>query len=229
MTTFDEVAEVYDAWYATPVGRLTDQLEKEAVFGLAPAGPGRALDLSCGTGNYALELDQRGWRVVGIDRSMPMLRVAARKARGRPKAAVFVQADAAALPLRAGCLDLVTLVLGLEFAADPMAVLREARRVLGERGILVVAVLSAGGLWTRWRRLKRRFVASVWRGARFFTARELEAALRACGLVPGAERRAVHYLPWPPAAGLLREWERLARGWLPGLASVVVVRGEPTG
>jgi ubiquinone/menaquinone biosynthesis C-methylase UbiE len=223
VTGFDETAESYDAWYASRVGHLTDHLEKAAVFALVPEHVGRAADLSCGTGNYALELARRGWQVVGIDRSMPMLRVAARKARSVSRVSALVQADAAALPVRDGSLDLVTLILGLEFMADPSTALREVRRVLRPGGCVVVAVLSAGGLWTRWRRLKRWTVASVWREARFLTEDGLDAMLRERGFVPRARRRAVAYLPWPVGSRLLRVWERTAQRCCPGLASFVVI------
>src|SRR6266498_3666978 len=38
------------------------------------------LDLGCGTGNHSLLLDQRGYEVVGVDRSASMLDHARRKA-----------------------------------------------------------------------------------------------------------------------------------------------------
>ncbi len=67
---FDSIASGYDAWHATPLGRLVDRLEKEAVLGLVGArAEGVALALSCGTGNDALALAARargfeahGWR-----------------------------------------------------------------------------------------------------------------------------------------------------------------------
>jgi trans-aconitate methyltransferase len=52
----------------------------EILDGLAPAGPRRVLDLGCGTGDVALGLVGRAARIVGVDRSAAMLRVA----RGRP-------------------------------------------------------------------------------------------------------------------------------------------------
>jgi ubiquinone/menaquinone biosynthesis C-methylase UbiE len=227
VTAFDAAAERYDAWYRTPIGRLTDQLEKEAIFGLAPAAAGRAADLSCGTGNYALELARRGWRVIGIDRSRLILEVAWRKAASLTGRPAFVQADAAALPVRDGSLDLVTIILGLEFIADPLAVLREARRGLAANGSLVVAVLRAEGLWARWRRLKRRMVDSVWRDAHFSTDDEIQAALRAAGFLPHASRRVVHYGPWPLVASWALRWERVARRRVPRLAAVLAVHATP--
>ena len=230
MMSFDDAAQTYDAWYATPVGRLTDELERRAVFSLVPAQPGWAADLSCGTGHYALELARRGWRVVGIDRSLPMLRVATGKLRRSDAAPpFFVQADAALLPLRAESLNLVTVILGLEFTADPAAVLREVRRVLDARGVLVVAVLRARGLWNRWRRVKRHLVTSIWTEACFFEEAALETLLRAHGFTPGVRRRCIHYVPWPSSRRLLGAWERMAGRWFPELAAFLTMRSERTG
>lgn len=65
-SAFDALAMTYDAWYETPFGQLVDRLEKEAVFALVETRPDAlALDLSCGTGHYALALAKRGLRVVG--------------------------------------------------------------------------------------------------------------------------------------------------------------------
>ena len=83
--SFDPAA--YDAWFQTPVGRLTDRLEHEAVRALLPEPSGVALDLSCGTGNYALDLAERGWQVVGIDVDPLMVTAARRKATARRSSA----------------------------------------------------------------------------------------------------------------------------------------------
>lgn len=79
MPTFDAMAEAYEAWYGTPLGRLTDELERAAVFALVPGRPGSAADLSCGTGHYALlprvgELRRgRGEALAVDDRSLGVL------------------------------------------------------------------------------------------------------------------------------------------------------------
>jgi ubiquinone/menaquinone biosynthesis C-methylase UbiE len=209
MTAFGEAAG-YDAWYETPVGRLTDILEKDAVFSLIKDPPGLALDLSCGTGNYAFELARRGWRVIGVDRSLPMLRRARAKLGSRPGGPAFVAGDAAALPLRGASVPLVTLILGLEFMADRVQTLREVRRVLRPGGTAVVAILPRGGLWNFWRRLKRRFAPSVWRHARFLSTRDFVSALPAAGFLITDRRAAVHYPPLVHSASWLLRWERFA-------------------
>jgi ubiquinone/menaquinone biosynthesis C-methylase UbiE len=226
-TVTEEGAEAYDAWYRSAAGRLTDNLEKAAVFSLIRENPGRALDLSCGTGNYAAELARRGWGVVGVDRSMGMLRSAHRKSGASARAPRFVLGDATSLPIRSASIDLVTIILGLEFMEDPPPALREVRRILRPEGILVLATLAPAGLWNLWRRLKRRITRSIWRDARFLDQAKVRTLLAASGLRCAGAASAVHYLPLVPWAPPLRLWERLARQFPVGTASFRAIRCEP--
>jgi len=68
--------------------------------GLQPAGPRHVLDLGCGTGDVALGLVGRAERIVGIDRSEAMLRVArARRGGDHPSLAwQCIAAEAFAYP-----------------------------------------------------------------------------------------------------------------------------------
>lgn len=83
------------------------QLES-ALLNLLPAAGGHVLDVGTGTGRVAGLLSGRAGRVVGCDRSLPMLRTAAKwtasPSQGRP---AWVAAENAHLPIRAGWADLV--------------------------------------------------------------------------------------------------------------------------
>ena len=83
---------------------------------------------------YRLELARRGLRVAGVDLSEPMLRIARARAARMGVGVHLVRADGSALPFRDGAFDLVTLILGLEFAADPGRTLEETRRILRPGG-----------------------------------------------------------------------------------------------
>ena len=223
---FDSIASGYDAWSATPLGRLVDRLEKHAVLVLVgERTEGLALDLSCGTGNYALALAERGLRVVGVDVSESMLSGARAKSAQAKLDIALVQADARALPFRSSVFDLATIVLGLEFTGEPGRVVGEVHRVLKPGGDLVVAILNRSGLWTLWRRLERWFVRSIWREAKFLGADELGDLLRARGFTAQRWRRAVHFLPLLARgrAGWLEQWETIGARWMPGWAAFVAV------
>lgn len=60
-----------------------------------PTTPCRVLDVGCGTGSLSVLLAQMGHTVIGIDRSLEMLKLAARKARDHGVSVAFAQMDAA--------------------------------------------------------------------------------------------------------------------------------------
>jgi SAM-dependent methyltransferase len=91
----------------------------------APQGQA-LLDVAGGTGNYALVLSVRGFRVTVVDTSVEMLAQAARKlGAGR-----CVAGDAMTLPIRDTAVDCATMVNALHLMEDPPAAFREARRVI---------------------------------------------------------------------------------------------------
>lgn len=98
--------------------------------GVEAAPTGRVLDLCCGTGDIARRMTGR---VVGVDFTAEMLRVAAARATG----ARWVRADALRLPFPDHSFDVVTIGYGLRNLADLEAGLREICRVLRPGGKLV--------------------------------------------------------------------------------------------
>jgi ubiquinone/menaquinone biosynthesis C-methylase UbiE len=130
---FDRIAESYDETrggedrgrrFATELARFLD-----------PAL--RLLDVGVGTGVVALGLSELGYQVVGVDLSLPMLRVALRRIGPR-----VVQADARRLPFADSSVDQAYSVWVLHVVGDVAAVLREVGRVLrpGGRYVVVPAV-----------------------------------------------------------------------------------------
>ncbi len=101
----------------------------------------RVLDLCCGTADMTAALLARrptdAAPMLAIDFSHEMIERGRAKLRGRP--VEFVEADALALPIADGALNLVTSAFGFRNLADYTAGLREIRRVLrtgGRVGIL---------------------------------------------------------------------------------------------
>lgn len=116
--------------------------EAVADFAAVPAGA-VVLDVATGTGLVLRALrDRRGadpGRAVGVDVSAGMLAVA----RAALPGAALVEADARALPLPDGSVDLVTCVTALHLVPDTAAVLAEWARVLRPGGTVVSATFAA--------------------------------------------------------------------------------------
>jgi arsenite methyltransferase len=100
----------------------------------------RVLDAGCGPGFYAAEiLEQVGpeGSVVGVDRSEPMLALAAKRCEGHANVA-FERGDVTALPVADADFDRALSVQVLEYVADIPAALAELRRVLRPGGRLLL-------------------------------------------------------------------------------------------
>jgi arsenite methyltransferase len=105
------------------------------------ARPGeRVLDVGCGPGFYVAELLEtvgRDGSVVGIDLSRDMLTVAAARTEGHENVELL-EGSATEVPLADESVDRAVCVQVLEYVPDVPAALREMRRVLSDRGRLVL-------------------------------------------------------------------------------------------
>jgi ArsR family transcriptional regulator len=99
-------------------------------------------DLGCGSGHVAQALAPFVSRVVAVDGSHEMLE-AARARLGDEQNVEFHQGELESLPLASGSLDGVVLGLVLHYVPDPVAVVREAARVLRPGGRLLIVELCA--------------------------------------------------------------------------------------
>jgi len=135
-------AGIYDALYQDKdYGQECDVVED--VFATYGERPVRTiLDLGCGTGGHAVPLAQRGYEVVGVDRSEAMLAQA--RQRAVPVAGVAFQAgDLRELDLgrRFDSVLMMFAVLGYQLGnRDVLAALATARRHLQDGGLLVFDV-----------------------------------------------------------------------------------------
>ncbi|HUN48540.1 MAG TPA: methyltransferase domain-containing protein [Stellaceae bacterium] len=122
-------------------GRVRERSEARlAATGIARGGS--VLDLGCGIGSNTLMLAEYvgpSGEVQAVDRSRTMLEIAERRARDRALAIACHEADAAALPFADGSFDLVWVERVLLHVTSPLAVMREARRVLKPGGQLVAS------------------------------------------------------------------------------------------
>jgi SAM-dependent methyltransferase len=123
-------------WYDATARRLPlTATATGALLRLLGPGPGRCLDLACGTGLTLPELAALGWRVTGVDLSGDQLRLGRRRAAGC--GAALAQADAAVLPFRDGSFDAVVSLFTHTDLDDPARAAAEAARVLRPGGRLL--------------------------------------------------------------------------------------------
>ena len=133
---WDDCAPFYDWENARTLGRRDVPFWRQV--GLEAAGP--VLELGCGTGRISLPLVRAGVRLVGIDRSVPMLARlrSALKRRRRPTALPLVRGDIRTLPFAPGAFSTVIAPYGILQSLladrDLAATLDSVARVLAPGG-----------------------------------------------------------------------------------------------
>jgi demethylmenaquinone methyltransferase/2-methoxy-6-polyprenyl-1,4-benzoquinol methylase len=124
-------------WRAKTVRRVSQILRRPAA---------RSLDLCCGTGDLLIALQAKSTAsVMGSDFCHPMLTAAREKVARRGLQCPLFEADALALPLPDGALDVVTVAFGLRNLADYQAGLAEMHRILKPSGVAAILEFSQPG------------------------------------------------------------------------------------
>jgi len=204
-TMFDRIAPTYDVLNRLLSAGVDRRWRTRAVRETltAPAGP--LLDLCAGTMDLTelLAAARPGDRLVAVDFSPAMLDAGRHKARR----AEVVVADATALPFEAGTFAAVVCGFGMRNLADPVAGVREVRRVLRPGGVFVTlelfrptllatrafhglyasVVLPAVGGWISGDRTAYRYLSQSMAG--FLTRQEYERIVTDAGfaLVVGTD------------------------------------------
>lgn len=112
------------------------------LLNLVPKGVS-VLEIGVGTGGLLAELALRASKVIGVDHSPAMLEEARRRILDRGVSGIELRlGEMSHLPMSDSSVECVVANMVLHHAADPAAVLAEARRVLSPGGLLLLADLA---------------------------------------------------------------------------------------
>jgi SAM-dependent methyltransferase len=114
----------------------SDNLYDDVLSHLALTAEDKVLDVGCGSGLFCQKVQATGANVTGLDASEPMLEEARKRTPGVP----FLSGDVEDLPFAHQLFDVVTGFNSFQYAANVPNALKEARRVLKDKGKLVIVI-----------------------------------------------------------------------------------------
>jgi SAM-dependent methyltransferase len=134
---WDDEAEAWAAWARAPDHDTFWHFTRWRLLEILPEPGGLTVDLGGGEGRLARELTTHGHRVVGIDSSETLTRLAV----AHDEATAAAVGDLAALPVAAETADLAVACMSLQDVDDLDGAVREAARILCPGGRLAVAIV----------------------------------------------------------------------------------------
>jgi 2-polyprenyl-3-methyl-5-hydroxy-6-metoxy-1,4-benzoquinol methylase/uncharacterized protein YbaR (Trm112 family) len=173
------IAATGGSMYVPLTGRLVEYPIPETRL---PPGGGRSLlDLGCNWGRWTIAAGRAGYRVVGIDPSLPAVQAAYDVAQQLGVQADFIVGDARFLPFAGGTFDTIVSYSVLQHfsKSDVRQTLGECSRVLSQHGFSLIQMANTLGLRSFFHQARRRFREPSLFQVRYWTPRELQAAFTA--------------------------------------------------
>jgi 2-polyprenyl-3-methyl-5-hydroxy-6-metoxy-1,4-benzoquinol methylase len=165
--------------YVPLAGRLVEYPIPETRL---PPGAGRSLlDLGCNWGRWTIAAGRAGYRVVGIDPSLPAIQAAYDVAEQLGVRADFIVGDARFLPFADGAFDTIFSYSVLQHFSknDVRHTLAECARVLSQQGFSLIQMANKLGARSFVHQARRRFREPSLFQVRYWTPSELQAAFTA--------------------------------------------------
>lgn len=138
--SYDSLPRALPSYFRT-LELVCDRLNRAVLPGC------HVLDAGCGTGNYALELAVRGYRVDAVDGSSTMLARAAAKVDASTLDVTLTRSDLMVpLPFDTASFDAAVCIMVLYALDDPATLLREINRVVRPSGLLILVTPNSRSL-----------------------------------------------------------------------------------
>ncbi len=168
---FEKKWRQYDKWFEKNKEIYLSEIE--ALKRIVPKGFG--LEIGVGTGRFAQPLGVE----IGLDPSLNMLKIA------RERGMKVIQGLGELLPFKNESFEVATIIVTLCFVKEPLKVLREAKRILKKKGVLILGVINKDSKWGIFYETKKR-KSKFYKVANFYSAQQVlqlasEAGLRFCG------------------------------------------------
>ena len=207
---FDSLAAMYDAWFED-AGKLIFAIEVKALKEVLTPLPKPGLEVGVGSGRFAQALGIE----TGIDPSVKLLEMAKRRGitvfRARGEEHFFNKEN----------FGTVFLIVTLCFVDSPIAVLREAHRILKPRGKIVLGLVLRESPWGKFYQIKKLKGHRFYKHANFYSYREVERWLIDSGFTM---EKVVSTLFQKP--GEVREAEAPKNGFAINAGFTIIVAGK---
>jgi len=165
VSAFNLHAEEYDRWYFEDENKPIFLSELDAIQRLGLEGLGA--EVGVGTGVFALRLKIP----LGVDPAKNMLKIA------KKREIVALQAVAEFLPFKSNSLDYLAYIFTLCFLGNPEKALKEARRVLRNRGFLILCFVPKDSFWGEFYVQKKKEGHRIYKYAKFYSKEEVFSLL----------------------------------------------------
>jgi len=170
VTTFDELAAEYDAWFEEE-GKVIFATEVQALQEVLPSLPEPWLEVGVGSGRFAQALGIKS----GIDPSLNLLDMA------RKRGVTTFLSRGERTPFGEEVFGTVFLIVTLCFVDSPLQVLKEAHRILRRDGKLVLGLVLKESPWGKFYQKKKKLGYPFYKQAAFYSYAQLLTLMEESG------------------------------------------------
>jgi ubiquinone/menaquinone biosynthesis C-methylase UbiE len=164
-SVFDTHTDEYEEWFQRNKFVYLSELE---LLKMVMPGKNRGLEVGIGTGKFAVPLNVG----FGIDPSKNMLE------KTRDLGSKVVLARGEEIPFQNGAFDYVLIMVTICFVDDPNQVLKESRRIIVNRGRIIIGIIDRDS-WLGKIYLAKKDKSKFYREAKFYSVREITDLLKA--------------------------------------------------